>query len=121
MFRTMQRLFGVWMRVVITAFAIMVIVVSAAMGAQEMDHRDQSVQIAVASIANTDLAVDNNNAAVPTATCHLGHSCVFVIMPSEDLALSRAIRVREFPRPEQYFPSGSRYPPFHPPRSLSQV
>ena len=119
MIKNIQKNLGVWMRAVTLAFVAIAILLSASLAPQEMDHGDQPVQVVVASVADAGLGADYNKAAAPTTNCHIGHSCVFVVLPSKEMAASHVDGARAFPQPAHYLPSGSGYPPFHPPRTLS--
>lgn len=121
MFRSMQTTWGVWMRAVTTAVAIMAILVSATMLSHDIDRPDQITQVAVVSVTDKGSAAEGHDTAVQIVDCHFGHSCVFVIMPSDVLALLHIGSARAFPKHTEYLPSSSGYPPFHPPRALSQV
>lgn len=121
MVRSMQTTLGVWMRAVATVFAIMTMLMSATMLSHDIDRPDQITQVAVVSVTDDGSASEGHDTTVQTVNCHFGHSCVFVIMPDEVLALLHMDSARAFPMLTEYLHSSSQYPPYHPPRALSQV
>jgi len=111
------------MRAVTVAAAVMAILVSALAMSPGIDHRLLPAQAGVASPVNSGVVVVNGPAqSTPDASCHFGHSCTFLILPSNNLA--SMTRFDGAPEPlytKQYQPSRAGDMPFHPPRLLSQV
>lgn len=123
MFRSMQGIWVVWTRAVTVSVAVLAILVSAFVISPEIDHSVLPTQAAVASAAAVGAIVDRAARPAPNTNCHIGHSVILAIMPSNELALARFgfDSAPEFPRVTGYQPSGTEYLPFHPPRFLSQV
>lgn len=121
MFRSMQKNWVIWIRAVAGAAAGLAILVSALAMSQEIDHRVLPTQPAVASAADVGLADGSHADPAADADCHVGHSSMLAIMPSNDMALTCLDSAPELPRATRYLPSVAGYLPFHPPRILSQV
>ena len=121
MFRSMQRNWVIWMRTVTVTAAILAILFSALAHSSELDHRVLPTQGDVTS--DTVLGLGDDGHAVSTAEtgCHAGHSCMFVILPSNNLALTRFHFALQLFHLASYLPSQAGNLPFQPPRTLSQV
>ena len=117
----MKQNLGIRMRAATIAAAVMAILFSALTTLPEIDHQLLPTQSVVASVAESG-AVDVGPAQpAPVSKCHVGHSCLLVIIPSNEIAIAHFDGVPEFARVTGYAPSGASYLPFHPPRLLSQV
>lgn len=117
----MQRNRIVWLRAVTVSAAVMAILLSALAMSPEFDHRVLPTQSAIASVADVGVADDGLARPAADAKWHIGHACLLAIMPGNELALTRFDSTPELPRVTGYKLSGARYPPFHPPRFLSQA
>jgi hypothetical protein len=117
----MQRNWTVWMRAVIVTAAALTILVSALLTPPEIDHHFLPTQAAVASAYDIGAADDGPLQLATETNCHIGHSCTLVIMPDDQLALTRFNGAPELRRTRQYNPSRAGDTPFHPPRILSQI
>jgi hypothetical protein len=109
------------MRAVTIAAAVMAILFSALTTLPEIDHQILSSRPVVASVADSGAFDDGSVQPEPDAKCHVGHSCLLVIIPGNEIAIAHFDGVPEFPRVTGYAPSGAGELPFHPPRLLSQV
>ncbi|MCB1467725.1 MAG: hypothetical protein KDK08_11415 [Rhizobiaceae bacterium] len=122
MFSTMQRTWGVRIRAVTAAVAVMALLASAFAAPLEIDHRVLSTQAAAVSVANVG-SDDGGRVQLASSTeCHAGHSCMPVIMPRLEVqGLEHFDSPLGLPRVRDYLALGVRYRLFHPPRILSQV
>lgn len=88
---------------------------------RDIDHDDLPVQNAAASAMDAGFASEGPADPTPGADCHAGPGCVSVILPGDALDLARFINAPDFPRVPGYLAAEAGYPPFHPPRILSQT
>jgi len=109
------------MQAVIVTAAVLSILVSAFAKLPEFDHRAQTAQLEVISVVNEGVADDDAGLRGSVRKCDIGHGCIFVILPSNELAVTGFDGAPEFPRLTGHQPSKAGYLPFHPPRILSQV
>ena len=121
MFRSMQKKLVVRMRAVTISAAIMAIFVSAFAMSPEINHRALSAQPAIASVTDTGVIDDGPGHVASESNCHLGHSCILVIMPGDEMALTRFEGAAELPQTTLYKSSRVEVMPFPPPRILSLV
>ena len=121
MFRSMQRNWVIWMRTVTVTAAILAILFSALAHSSELDHRVLPTQGDVTSGTDLSLADDGHADSSSGTGCHAEHSCMPVIIPSNDLALMRVHSALQLFHLAGNLPSQAGYPPFQPPRTLSQV
>lgn len=121
MVRSLQRKLVVWMRAVTVTGAVLAILVSAFAMTPEIDHRLQLAQTAVSSGTDSDANDNHDVQPAPDTKCHVGHGCITVIMPGNQLAFTNTDGAPEFFRATDYPPFLAGDMPFHPPRILSQV
>jgi len=121
MFRSLQKNWVIWMRLVTVTAAVMAILVSALAISPDVDHDVLPTQSTIVSLLDAGVADDGFAQPVADTNCHVGHSCSVAIMPGSELALTRFDSAPELPREPGHQPSGAGYVPFHPPRFLSQV
>ena len=121
MFGSMQRKLVVWMRAVTVTGAVLAILVSAFAMTPEIDHRLLLAQTAVSSGADAGVIDDRAVQPAPDTKCHVGHGCILVIMPGNELAFTNMDGAPEFCRATGYSPYAAGDMLFHPPRNLSQA
>lgn len=121
MFRTMETKWVVWIRAVTASVAVLAILVSALSMSPEINHRILPEHPAVASVADVGPADDGAAKHAGDTKCHIGHSCILAIMPSNESTLTHFERAPDFRRAISYLSSAAEYLLFHPPRILSQV
>jgi hypothetical protein len=121
MFRSVQRNWVIWMRTVTVTAAILAIVFSALSLSSELDHRFLPTQDSITLDTELSIANDGHAASEAETSCHAGYSCLFVILPSNDLALTRLHSALPLFHLASYLPSQAGNLPFQPPRTLSQV
>lgn len=109
------------MRAVTVIVAVLAIFVSALAMSPDINHRVLFAHPAVASMADTDAADDGTTQHAPESKCHVGLGCILVVMPGIEMALASFGCAPELPHVASLHPSGAGYPPFHPPRILSQI
>ena len=109
------------MRTVTITVAVLAVVASAISMSPETDRRVLPAQPAVASVADVSMVDSGAAQPAPVARCHIGHDCMLVILPYDDLAVTRLASTPELARLTDFQHSGTGYLPFHPPRILSQV
>ena len=117
----MQRNWVIWMRAVTVTAAIMAILVSALPMSPEID--DHFLPAHPAATSGADVGAINDGVARPAShtICHIGHGCMLVILPANDLALMRFDSAPGLSRVTGYLPSVAGDIPFHTPRILLQV
>lgn len=112
-----MRLHAVIVIAVLSAFLY-----SALVAAPEIGHHIPSAQSANELVIDVaGVGDDAENKAVPGVNCHIGHSCLALIIPSSSLVLVIGIGSPERQYDPHFTPSGVRYLLFQPPRFLSQV
>lgn len=109
------------MRAVTMTVAVLAIFVSAFAVSPGIDHHFLSAQIDISFGADTGATDDGVTQSAPDTKCHIGHSCMHAVLPTNDLVLTRFDRAPEFSSIADYPPSVARDMPFHPPRTLSRV
>lgn len=121
MFNAMRRIWGVRMRAVIAAAAIMALLVSAFAVPPEIDHEAMQSRAAAVSVANVGSDDGGRIQLASSVECHAGLSCIPAIMPSDGQGLSHADTAPHPSHNTEYRTLGVLYRPFQPPRILSQV
>tara|TARA_R110000787_G_scaffold56629_1_gene129982 strand:+ start:78 stop:407 length:330 start_codon:yes stop_codon:yes gene_type:complete len=109
------------MRTVTVTAAILAILFSALAHSSELDHRVLPVQVSITSDTVLGLGDDGHASSEAETNCHAGYSCLFVIIPSENSALTRFHSELQLFHLAVFLPSEARNPPFEPPRILSLV
>lgn len=109
------------MRVVLIAAAVIAILASVLPMASQPDHHIQIAQLAATSAVFPNIISDTPALATTGAHCHIGQSCMFLVLPINNLIIAEANSAPEFPHVTGYLPSAQVDMPFHPPRILSQV
>ena len=121
MFRPMLRNWVVWVQVVTVTASVMVLIFSAIVVSQEIDHHVLPTQLAFDSVVDAGLVDSDLAQSESEAHCHSGHSCTAAILPGKQLTLKRFGLAPEFPSIARYPLSGAGCRLFHPPRIHSQV
>jgi len=121
MFNAMRRIWGVRMRAVIAAAAIMALLVSAFAVPPEIDHEAMQSRAAAVSVANVGSDDGGRIQLASSVECHAGLSCIPAIMLSDGQGLSHADTAPHPSHNTEYRTLGVLYRPFQPPRILSQV
>lgn len=121
MFRTVQKKWNAWVRMVTITSASLAILFSAFAVSPEIDHRFLPSQYSVASAVDVNAANGGTTKSAQDTNCHTGHSCTLVILPADDIALLDIDAVPELARVATGHRSVAKDVPFHPPRILSQV
>lgn len=109
------------MRLVSIAAAVMVVFSSVLPIASQSDHHALPALQAVTSAVFSDIVSDTPAMAPAGAHCQIGHSCLFLILPINDLVLTQRDSAPEFLNVSGHLPSAQVDMPIHPPRILSQV
>jgi hypothetical protein len=109
------------MRVVLIAAAVIATIASVLPIASRSDHHIQIAQLAATSAVVPNIISDTPALATTGAHCHIGQSCMFLVLPINDSIIAQANSAPEFPHVTGYPPSAQVDTPFHPPRILSQV
>ncbi|MAQ45019.1 MAG: hypothetical protein CL812_04040 [Confluentimicrobium sp.] len=121
MFNAMRRIWGVRMRAVIAAAAILALLVSAFAVPPEIDHEAMQSRAAAVSVANVGSDDGGRIQLASSVECHAGLSCIPAIMPSDGQGLAHADTAPHPSHNIEYHTLGVLYRPFQPPRILSQV
>lgn len=111
----------VWTRAATICVAVLAILASGLAIPPDIDHDDLPARLAAASVVDADFTDEDPADPVADADCHVGPGCVSVILPGGALDMARFENAPDAPRVPGYLASGAGYPPFHPPRILSQI
>ena len=121
MVRPIQKKWTVWLRVIIVTVAIPALVLSALPTPPEPDQDYISTQSIATLPGDTGVVGDALAQPAPDTNCNPGQTCLLVIIPSSDLALTGLGDSQNHPVVTHYKTHGAGNLPFHPPRILSQV
>ncbi len=121
MFSYMTKNVSIWMRVVTFAAAVLAVLFSVLAMPSETDHPKLSAQSSAVSAIGTGVADDDPLMTAANTACHVGHACVFAIMPDNQIVLARLDGLPELPAVAGHRPSVAGHQPYYPPRSLSLV
>jgi hypothetical protein len=122
MLRTLHKNGMAWLRLGIVTAAVLSFLGSALAISSDIDQDVSHAKHFIASVVDPGMPGEDPAQPAPDAKCHIGDGCIPMIMPGTG-QLERA-RVDGAPEPRLVArgkPSRAGYPPFHPPRILSQV
>lgn len=106
----------------IAALAVIALLASAFPATMEIDHLSQPTQSAASSADHVKNLEEGRIDLASSTECHAGYGCTPVIMSSDaQQLLEHFDSAQVFPGVLTYYPLGTRYRLFHPPRILSQV
>jgi hypothetical protein len=121
MFRLKIAKWTVRLHAVTVIAVVSALLYSALAVAPEFDHHNPSAQSANELVTHVAGVGNDAEKTVPGVNCHLGHSCLAVIIPNSSLIPVGGVGSSEFQSNPLFTPSGVRYLLFQPPRLLSQV